>query len=341
MCIRKYWKASEWRAFTLFYGLICLRGILPDKYLTHFMLLSQAIYILLQDNITQIDICNAEICLRTFVSNFAVLYGSKNMTFNIHILLHIPNCVRNWGPLWNYSNYSFENVNGVLLNLFHGTQAVGKQICSSLRTLRNMNNIAIARSINLPSSIHNLMHNLTIGFARMKKCNALSFEQHATLLGLPSIRNLDIFEINLIRAYFMSSNVSLPAYFYYRAIINGQLFHTTGYRPSRVMRRNNYTVLLANGDIVQLCNFCLIHNNNIPQLVAFCILLDCSAIEHVNKHIDCSEQSVKHLLRISSYNHDNRNMRVVDVNSLMRKCIYIDETDASFVCLLPNIKEGD
>jgi len=29
LCLRKYWKASEWRAFTLYYGLICLRGILP------------------------------------------------------------------------------------------------------------------------------------------------------------------------------------------------------------------------------------------------------------------------------------------------------------------------
>ena len=34
---RKFWKASEWRAFML-YGLVVLKGLLPRVYLQHFFL---------------------------------------------------------------------------------------------------------------------------------------------------------------------------------------------------------------------------------------------------------------------------------------------------------------
>lgn len=36
------------------------------------------------------------------------------MTMNIHSLLHIVDCVRNFGPLWCYSMFSFEAYNGLL-----------------------------------------------------------------------------------------------------------------------------------------------------------------------------------------------------------------------------------
>ena len=30
---------------------------------------------------------------------------------NIHLLSHIAECVRNWGPLWAYSCFQFEGMN--------------------------------------------------------------------------------------------------------------------------------------------------------------------------------------------------------------------------------------
>ena len=42
-------KATELQAWLLFYSLPCLSGILPHKYLEHFSLLSEAIYLLLDD----------------------------------------------------------------------------------------------------------------------------------------------------------------------------------------------------------------------------------------------------------------------------------------------------
>ncbi|CAG5100635.1 Protein of unknown function [Cotesia congregata] len=40
---REMWKATEWRSWLLFYSLICLKDILPQKYLEHLALLVEAI----------------------------------------------------------------------------------------------------------------------------------------------------------------------------------------------------------------------------------------------------------------------------------------------------------
>ena len=50
------------------------------------------------------------------------------MTSNVHGLLHLPECVRNLGPLWAHSCFPFEEANRDLLKLFHGSQGIEKQV---------------------------------------------------------------------------------------------------------------------------------------------------------------------------------------------------------------------
>lgn len=50
------------------------------------------------------------------------------MTINVHNLLHLPETVKNLGPLWAHSCFAFEAANGELLKLFHGSQKVEKQV---------------------------------------------------------------------------------------------------------------------------------------------------------------------------------------------------------------------
>lgn len=47
---------------------------------------------------------------------------------NVHMMLHLPQCIKNWGPLWAYSTFHFENLNGYLKYLFHGTRDMTKQV---------------------------------------------------------------------------------------------------------------------------------------------------------------------------------------------------------------------
>ena len=50
------------------------------------------------------------------------------MTINMHSLLHLPEAVKNLGPLWAHSCFAFEAANGELLKFFHGSQSVEKQV---------------------------------------------------------------------------------------------------------------------------------------------------------------------------------------------------------------------
>ena len=82
----KFWKASELHAFLLFYGPIVLRGVLDTDYLEHFMLLSEAIYKLLQDSLEEAEICMAQKLLYHFCLKFPDLYdGDRYCTMNVHL----------------------------------------------------------------------------------------------------------------------------------------------------------------------------------------------------------------------------------------------------------------
>ena len=47
---------------------------------------------------------------------------------NIHLLKHLTVHVKNWGPLWSYSCFGFESVNGDVKKLFHGTCDMSEQV---------------------------------------------------------------------------------------------------------------------------------------------------------------------------------------------------------------------
>lgn len=124
----KYWRASEYKHFLLFWGPIVLRDVLPATFYNHFLLLSSSIYELLKDKITTSDLRTASYNLVSFSCNFEVLYGHENATYNNHLLLHIPRAVTDWGPLWAWSASPFESYNYVLKSSLHGSQSLAMQL---------------------------------------------------------------------------------------------------------------------------------------------------------------------------------------------------------------------
>ena len=60
---------------------------------------------------------------------FVELSGKQFQTFNVHQLLHLAEVVRDLGPLWSNSCFPFEDYNGDLRELFHGTKNVDGQVC--------------------------------------------------------------------------------------------------------------------------------------------------------------------------------------------------------------------
>ena len=105
-------KASELRTFLLFYSVPCLYGILPEEYFQHYVLLVEAIYLLLQDSISPNDITKASALLRHLCIRIKELYAPRYETFNVHCLLHMTERVMDLGPLWTHSCFCFEDFNG-------------------------------------------------------------------------------------------------------------------------------------------------------------------------------------------------------------------------------------
>lgn len=51
----------------------------------------------------------AEKWFEDFVMNFAKFYGENKISFNVHNLLHLCDCVRKFGSIDSFSAYKFEN----------------------------------------------------------------------------------------------------------------------------------------------------------------------------------------------------------------------------------------
>ena len=54
-----------------------MKGILPQKYLLHFILLVDSVLVLQIDNISQLEVCYAEKMLQKFVKDYESLYGQQ------------------------------------------------------------------------------------------------------------------------------------------------------------------------------------------------------------------------------------------------------------------------
>ena len=94
----KFWKASEFKNWLLFYSLPLLLDYLPSLYIHHYALLVCAMHILLQESIDSSLLDAAEIMLKDFKVLLPELYRESNCTANAHMLLHLPKYTRLWGP---------------------------------------------------------------------------------------------------------------------------------------------------------------------------------------------------------------------------------------------------
>ena len=154
---RKYWKASELRNFLLYYSIPVLRGTLDDNYFQHFLALSQASFILLQESISEQQLQECDRDLEYFCFMFPFLYEPRYQTINVHNLLHLPQGVRELGPLWTHSCFHFEDKNGYILKMIHSTQNVSSQIIIAVSKMylkcssRSTNIISVPRTFIISS----------------------------------------------------------------------------------------------------------------------------------------------------------------------------------------------
>lgn len=175
------YKASEWKFMLLYYLPVCLIGILPKRYIQLLWNLSSATYILSKTKITKDELKSAEEKLRKFVNSFQHYFGINNMVMNVHLLIHLADCVRFLGPLWVYSLYEFESFNGKLKNYAKQSQDILSSVAvkfileSSMkkeeRKPRKNGNLDHPINDDLPKEEINLLHKSNIQLENEIKFN--------------------------------------------------------------------------------------------------------------------------------------------------------------------------
>lgn len=302
---RDYWKGNELHKWLLFNGIPCLKGILKEKYLKHFALLSESIYILLKTSISPTDLKKAASNLKTFVLNFEIFYGKENMFYNVHLLTHLIIIVIKCGPLWAYSNFNFESFNGVLIKHINGTTDVEHQILSKYVYNDVLNNLKVKseKATEFIDQINN---------TRVRNSKKIG---EITLLGKSHKQDLLPVEQAILRR---KSIVAYNKFFYLNDV-----FFSTAYKQAK--QTNDTVVCLNDGSYGQIV---VIYENDENDSVL--ILLKKTIVE--------PEKCPIHLKRIIQA---NPTYAIARADEVREKCVVIDTLKESYISVLPNTFESD
>lgn len=105
------WKAADHKAFTLYYAPIVLNGVLPSSYLEGVDLLGELSALSFQVAVRRNDVEALRKLSEKYVDHYEKKYymlSSDRINFCksvFHILLHLGDCLKNYGPLVGVSQY--------------------------------------------------------------------------------------------------------------------------------------------------------------------------------------------------------------------------------------------
>lgn len=145
----EYWKATEFRTFLLYTGIIALKGRLNKQLFQHFMLLHSAIRILLSKETCLTLNGQAKCLLIQFVTEYSDLYGMEFISYNVHGLIHLPDFVLVHGPLDQFSAFKYENclqnIKKCVKNSRHPLSDIYNRIIEQNKQLKPINNYPVLK----------------------------------------------------------------------------------------------------------------------------------------------------------------------------------------------------
>ncbi|XP_067214623.1 uncharacterized protein [Linepithema humile] len=325
---RSFWKANEWRAWLLYYSLPCLKDILPLKYYKHHCVLVSAIYTFLQHKISISNLDNATWHLIQYVIDFQKLYGPHNMTYNVHLLLHLGKTVLMFGPLWCYSAFSWESGNGFLVKLVKGTRGVLTQIARKYTYLQSLSRLLCKynvsdSTINYCSTIFN--------YHLQKHVTKLV---NVTLLGKEVEISLTVEETNA----FIKEKIHITNLCYERMIKDHIKYHSRCY-AKQGSKTIDHIVKLDDDSYASIERiFVSSLNKQPPSIFVLLTTIILEDAETIASYL--SRSKVSHIKLCSFYMFGS--LKIRPVQSIVQKVIMINCTDTeSYIAQFPNTFESD
>lgn len=321
----RQWKASEWRSWLLFYSLPVLNGVLQPCYLKHLGLLVSAVYLLLKENVTFQDINKADNMLFEFVARFQLLYGEVSMTFNVHLLTHLAKSVKLWGPLWAHSAFVFENANGGLLKLVHGTKCVALQI---------VNKFLLHRAIPLLTSRHAVREQVKefcLEMTNDRRVKSFTKCQDTTVLDNGRVTETTTGE----KSAFVSAQKQAPdeMVVHKRMVHKGLVYTGKSYTLSK--RRRDCFAKLSDGVYGEIQNIISLPSEEGTEIAVLFKKL------HTHSSFPLSQGYgfVSHIRLVSGALVSP--VCLIPVDRLEQKCMILKTSDQMYICDFPNSHERD
>lgn len=330
-----YWKASELRLWFFYYSLPVLEGILRQDYFEHYLLLVIAISALNADKITEQMVINSQDLLRKFVRDFQNLYGLAHMSINVHQLLHLPECVKNLGPLWSFSCFKYKNLNGLFLKLMHGTCHIDTQMVKSHTQF-----IKMARIFEyLPDGPVKEICSSTkrqIKLLERLTPHCYSVGAYKRLQVLPDIVRNALFNSHVI--------VQGTIWQYQRLLKNHQLYVAEEY--SRALATQSFVVEYIENDVIKLAS---IHsfikisvNCDCQPQVCQCEDRHFAIIREIENGEGFEAQGDEYLVNTTNFLRKTRLtdvFSVVNISNLRSVCFLINIDEQQYVAIPVNSKE--
>ena len=123
----KKWKAKDFRFF-LFYICPLLKDININRIHLLFFYLREGILLLFEQTIEPNISEKSMFFLKKFILLFSSTFQEYELTPNFHDLVHFPAIYNKSGPLFEYSAFNFEHLNGRLKKLCKGNKRLNKQL---------------------------------------------------------------------------------------------------------------------------------------------------------------------------------------------------------------------
>ena len=106
--------AEQWKNWTIYFSPYALKGILQFNHYNCWLLFVKACWLLCRRNITVAELKDGDDVMLEFSKRFVQLYGPTMCTMNMHLHGHIKECIEDFGPVYSFWCFSFEQLNGVL-----------------------------------------------------------------------------------------------------------------------------------------------------------------------------------------------------------------------------------
>jgi hypothetical protein len=124
----QYFTANEYKNYMHHVSIYIFKTLIPTKYFDHYLLYVIFVRLLSKPEISNTDVVYASELIHRFVAEFKDLYGTENMTFNLHCYLHLPMQVLKFGGFDKINVLPLEGYFKICRSLYYGTKAIGEQI---------------------------------------------------------------------------------------------------------------------------------------------------------------------------------------------------------------------